>query len=810
MAPAPKHLHYIAISIFSFSAIVVQILFSRICSVVIYYHFAFAGITFTMLGLTAGALKVYTNPGRFTTEKVNAECAIHAITFAVALVIGTLLLVDIPGRILTLAEIYLNLWSISTTGACIMLGIAVMGIMLGVYGFIQAFIACGVSVTLLLTYFPAYTSRLYAVDLASAALGCMLVIVGLKFLDPVSILFLLAAMLSWLAWNLGKSTRTRNIMFAFCLLFGTQSLSYVVDAPIFKVRMGKFQLLNNLLFERWNTYSHVAIYPKLEQEPFGWGLSPALDRDKYPDNVQYFLKIDADAGTVLTKFNGDFNKIGYLKYDVINSAYHLRDIKHTAIIGVGGGRDVLSALVFGTDKITGIEINPAIFEALNKSFANFTGNLSAYPNVKLYNAEARSFINSHHESYDLVQISLIDTWATTAAGGLTLSENKLYTVDAWKEFLNHLDKDGILEVSRWYVTDEYNGEFYRMLSLAAAALKETEPGVDVRQHIIALNANNIVTLMVSKSPFTEGDMLKLKKICQKYQFTPLLTPNKPYDDIADKIASGSADQRFYDSLPLDVSPSVDDKPFFFNMYRMRNIMDNRSAGIFNIKNNNAIYVLFALVIITLGAFGYSVLWPLAKLYRLQREQIAGSGGLIVYFICIGLGFMFIEISQMQRLTIFLGHPVYGLAVILFTMLLFSGIGSYLVKSDTLRKSTYKIRSLLLCVLLLATDFATAPMMDMLRSYETTIRILSSVALLIPISLFMGMMFPLGVAAAEKKHAKLLPWFWALNGVASVFASAIAVVISMSYGISATYEMGVAFYVICFLISLQLGKKLSDI
>ena len=208
----------------------------------------------------------------------------------------------------------------------------------------------------------------------------------------------------------------------------------------------KGQPQTGTLFERWNTYSRVRVTALGETVPFGWGFA----RTPQTKIDQDYLDIDADASTVITRQDGDIGKLSYLKDDVINAAYLVQPPQDVAVIGVGGGRDILSALLFGAKRILGIEINPAIFEVLTDKFADFSGHLDRQPGVSLVNAEARSYINHSPDRYDLVQISLIDTWAATAAGGLTLTENRLYTVEAWDDFYRALKPGGLLSVSRWY------------------------------------------------------------------------------------------------------------------------------------------------------------------------------------------------------------------------------------------------------------------------------------------------------------------------------------------------------------------------
>jgi hypothetical protein len=798
----PNRLHYSAVAVLAAAMMAVQIVLSRIFSVIFYYHYAFAGVTIVMLGLTLGALRVYTRPDRFLSERLNAECAYHVLRAGLLLAASVLLLVDIPGWLIGLVGGYDNSERISN-------GLIVLSFCAGIFACVKAFIDIGVAVTLLLTYFPAFTSKLYAVDLASAALGCILVIVGLRYLDPIGIIFLLAMSLGFLAWRFRKASRevrganvTRAVALVLAVLCAVQVFSYMSGSPAFRVRIGKLVALESLLFERWNTYSHVAVFPEPIKKPEGWGFGSELNSENYPDVEQYKLAIDASASTVLTKFDGDFSKVAYLKYDVINLGYHLRPINHSAIIGVGGGRDVLSALAFGVDRITGIEINPAIFEALNEKFYDYTGRLTSYPSVRMANAEARSYINSTGNVFDLVQISLIDTWAATAAGGLTLSENKLYTREAWMEFLGRLDDDGMLAVSRWYVPGAHHGELYRMLALAVEALRSFKPDADIRNHLVVANSNHIVTLVVSKSPFTGEELNRFAGICGQYGFKPLLSSKHSFDSIADTIIAGNATRAFYDSLPLNYSPPTDDRPFFFNMARFGDVLFHESRDGPNLMNNSATYSLIFLLVATFVVMSYSVLWPFYKKYSEQKLCWSMCGPYVTYFICIGLGFMFIEMALMQRLSVFLGHPVYGLSVILFTMLLFSGIGSYTVKPTELGSQAFLRRPALLCLLLAGTGFAVAYAMPLLAHYNTAWRIVATIVMLAPISLFMGMMFPLGVGAASKDHAPLLPWLWALNGVASVFASITAVVVSMSYGINVAYVIGVCCYVLCALVSLR--------
>jgi hypothetical protein len=270
------------------------------------------------------------------------------------------------------------------------------------------------------------------------------------------------------------------------------------------------------LYEKWNSYSRVRVTgdPRLELPTLGWGLSPAMPRLGRLRQLQ--LDIDSNAGTLMTGYNGDLRTVEHLKYDVTNIGYYLRGDRNVLIIGAGGGRDVLSALAFGARSVTAVDINKDIIRTVNHRFGDFTGHLDRDPRVRFVNDEARSFVARSTDQFGTIQISLIDTWAATAAGAFVLSENSLYTVEAWTTFLRHLADDGLLSVSRWYFRDR-PAEMYRTTTLAVEALRAI--GVaDPRSHIAVVrnmrpaNASpwdtpdGVGTILVSRRPFTSAEL----------------------------------------------------------------------------------------------------------------------------------------------------------------------------------------------------------------------------------------------------------------------------------------------------------------
>jgi hypothetical protein len=767
--------YYFAIFVLASATLSYQILITRFFSVMLYYHFAFAAISLAMLGLTRGAMKVYSNPARYAPERVAAEFAHHATWFAIsgvgAMIVFLCLPLLIPGEYLTAA-------------------LAVTTI-----AFVLPFTEGGVCITLLLTRLPYGGGWLYAADLLGAALGCLGLIFALLVVDPVSATLWIGAFAACAGWvvaraagDVGHLRLSRTVVLTLVVVAFVHTGLAASGKTHLGVLWAKGSQQSGTLFERWNTYSRIRVRPLGETTPFGWGYA-------HPQQTkidQHLLDIDADAGTVITQLNGDIDKLSYLKDDVINAAYLVQQPTDVAVVGVGGGRDVLSALFFGAKHIRGIEINPAIFEVLTNKFADFSGHLDRQPGVSLVNAEARSYINGSSERYDLVQISLIDTWAATAAGGLTLTENRLYTVEAWDDFYRALNPGGMLSVSRWYKSDAHRGEFYRLVAIAASALqRQGVPAAELSHHVVAANVGDVVTVITRPDALTDAQWQGARTRLLAQGFKILLGPDVTYDAVTSRLLSGTADAAFFESLPENVAPSTDDNPFFFYTARLRDAVTTYSSLFGN--NNAAITLTRSLVILTLLACIYYIIVPFLGLAR--RIPLSTLTPPVAYFSAIGMGFMLIEISQMQRLMVFLGHPVYSLGVVLFTILLFGGIGSATVSARTPRPSAVIVRVVALVTTLLVAGWLTPVVATWARSEATDMRILVSVLLLAPPAFCMGMMFPLGLNI-WRRHSELLPFFWSANGITSMFASVLGMALSIEIGIANTYALGVCFYVVC--------------
>lgn len=790
---SPTRATFAGIFTVALATLMYEVLLTRIFSVTMWYHFAFVAISVAMFGMTVGALIVYLRPAAFGPDQVRRQLARAAVALPFALVLSFLTELSVP---FIVHPSIVALYAIVFTYAVVAV----------------PFVVSGVVVSLILTRYTTMVSRLYAIDLAGASLGCVLVIYVLEWTDGPTAVFVVAFLASLGGIALaaeGGSRGLRRLAVASAVGLGLFAAGHTAlvwkQFPVLRILYIKGAFEARPLYEKWNSYSRVRVTGDLTrtEPPYAWGLSR-----RYPKDArikQLHLDIDVNAGTVILPFDGRLEPLEHLRYDVTNVGYYLRPNPSVLVVGTGGGRDILSALLFGAKSVTGVELNRDIIETVTKRYGDFTGHLDRDARVRFVNDEARSFVARDPRRYDFVQISLIDTWAATAAGAFVLSENSIYTTEAWETFLHHLSDRGILSVSRWYFRQQ-PAEVYRLVTLAASALERV--GVrEPRRHMIVIRnstsmglaaderPDGVGTLLLSRTPFTPEDVQRLRDVSASLDFDVVLTPDEAADPTFVRLAAGGDQGRFLASLPLNVAAPTDDSPFFFQMLRIKDMLNWRLLSQGKASHNmQAVFVLgallFAVTLLTALCIGV----PLAL--RSSPAGLGGHGSLLAFFAAIGLGFMLIETSQMQRLIVVLGHPTYGLSVVLLALLLSSGIGSYTthgVVGDMRRRGTWRLVVLLAVLMLFGV--ATPWVVRAFAGSTTPVRIAMSVLMLAPPGFLMGMAFPLGMKVADERSPELTPWLWGVNGAMSVLASVLAIAVALTWSISAAFWAGCGCYLV---------------
>jgi hypothetical protein len=785
---------YAGLFLVTLATLMYELLLTRIFSVTMWYHFAFVAISVAMFGMTVGALLVYLLPSFFTAEQAKAHLAWSGLLFGISMPLSFLTHLSIP---FNPQKSVVGLYSVALTYVVIAV----------------PFVFSGICVCLALTRFPDRINRLYAADLAGAAVGCVLLIATLIVTDGPTAVLMVAALVTLGAFFFavdGASARLRRLALVLTIGLGTLAAGHTIlvhrQAPVLRLVWVKGQMedVEDTLYERWNSFSRIRVLtgdPRLKK-PTGWGLSSTYTSER--PMQQLGMNLDATAGTVLTGFRGDLQEIEHLKYDVVNIAHYLRPQSRVLVVGTGGGRDILSALAFDQPFVLGVEINQNVISAVNDRFGDFTGHLDRHPRVAFVNDEARSYAARNTDPFDIIQVALIDTWAATSAGAFVLSENSLYTVEAWEIFLKRLTPRGVLTFSRWYFRDR-PGEVYRLTALASSALSRM--GVeDPRRHLLIVRhlrkdtagkdePEGVGTILVTRDPLTDADVMLMEDVARRMDFDLVLSPRFAIDEIFSQLASGKDLQAFTAAFPINIAPPTDDAPFFFNMLRLRSILqkDLWEQGQMGI-NMKAVVILGILLATVVVLTSLCVVVPLVLTTR--PGTLRGSLPFFAFFAAIGFGFMLVEISQMQRLIIFLGHPTYGLSVVLFALLLSSGIGAWFTERAPMSGSVGRGRARLIALLLVLAVFgaSTPHLVQVFQGSGTVVRIALAVATLFPLGLFMGMAFPLGMAAVAARRPELAPWLWGINGATSVCSSVVAVAIALSFGISTAFWTGFACYV----------------
>jgi spermidine synthase len=674
------------------------------------------------------------------------------------------------------------------------------------------FCVAGVVVSLALTRSPFPVGRVYGVDLAGAALGCLGALLLLNRTDgPTAVLWVsvMLALAAYLFTRARIGTRagryrpcmwllSRSHLVLLVLLGGLigNALSPYRLRPLFV----KGQWEAPALFEAWNSFSRVAVFRHPSSAPHMWGPSPYFRAAQWPIEQRH-LNIDGDAGTVSYRLDGDIAQAAFLQYDVTHFAYFLPQRQRAAIIGVGGGRDMLAARVFGIPQITGVEINPIFIDLLTREpgFADYAA-LHRLDGMTFEVDEARSWFARTEQTFDVIQMSLIDTWAATGAGAFTLSENGLYTVEAWRIFLSRLTPDGVFTVSRWYAPGAVN-ETGRMISLAMATAFEmglAEP----QRHLMLVSSGSIATLVLSRTPLSSSHLDILEQAAKTMGYRILASPRTaPASDVLRRIlACGNREEldRYTGRLALDLTPSTDERPFFFNQLPLYHPLQTARLALATLRtgvtsgNLLATATLLTLFLLSSVAVAATIVIPLRPALPEIGRTLASAG--TAYFFLIGIGFMSTEIGLVQRLSVFLGHPIYALSIVLFSLILTTGVGSLL--SDRLPLDTglkFAVWAVVLGGYLFGLPFWLPTVALEYDGAILIVRALVCVAVITPAGTLMGYGFPTGMRLISAIDSGPTPWFWGINGAASVLASTLAVACSMAFGINTTLVIGAMCY-----------------
>ena len=758
---------FLGIFLLTLSVLMLELSLTRLFSATMYYHFAFMAISLALFGSGASGVFIYIVQNRLKEEKTGRWLAIFSMLYAVSVIFALIIIFENPLTLEGSSENYYRLGIIYAATSL-------------------PFFFAGCAITLAITRLASDISRLYLFDLAGAALGCLLLIPVLNAIGAINIVIVVGAIggLAAILFSLaGENHRAVAGIAALLTVALAGFAAYNASTKAVDIRMSKGLEEKRILFSKWNSFSRITVEGDLRS------------------HVE--IKIDADAATGIVPDGGDTARHQIERTSIASLAYNLKPDANVAIIGPGGGYDVTTALVFGARKITAVEINPIIALDVMSSepFKTYNGGIYQHPKVQLEVDEGRSFIRRSADRYDVLQATMVDTWAATAAGAFSLTENNLYTVEAFKDYATHLTDDGIFTMTRWYF--EPPDQLLRLISLTRAMMSElniTNP----ERHIMLMrdarggSDRTPATFLFKKSEFTDEEVQRLEAVARSNSFQLLYTPLTQPDNVFTQMVKAPDPATVWDAFETNVNPTYDNNPFYFNSIRLGNLTRAlRGVGEWQ-KTNLGTFVLFALLAITTVLVFLFILLPLLFVRsRAMTGDPQGRMPYLFYFACLGAGFIIVEVAMIQKFILFLGHPVYALAVILFSLLTFSALGSYLsgrFNQATLRTNLVKLLFVLVAVVFLYI-LLLPPIFYGLVSLPLAARIVIAVLTMAPLALLMGMPMPIGIKLLSKHSPQIIPWAWGVNGATSVMGSVAALVIAILTGFNQALIVGAAIYLL---------------
>lgn len=776
----------IGIFLLSFSVLAFEITITRILSVILYYHLAFMVISLAMLGLGAGGVYVYFS--KKLREKTDFFISLFTLLSSISIVFSLVLTLSLPFKLSVPIKTFFDFWFLYLL-------------------FTLPFFFAGLSFSLIFFKLSKQISKVYFFDLIGGGMGALLIVPLLSLLDGPTLVIFIAFLTALSSFFFGLNFQKRfKIICGILIIFLLSLVFFNFYYQVIKVSYVKGGKERNLIYQKWSPVGRVVVSPMKENTIHAWGLSQNYKPEKYPEQLQ--IMIDGAAGTNLEKITENLEKdLGHLKYDLTSLAYYIAPKSRSLIIGFGGGRDILTSLLFGFKEIEGVEINPVMKEIICQRFKDYSGKICQMENVKLITAEGRSYLAQSKREYSLIQLSLIDSWAATVAGAYNLSENSLYTKEAFLEYFKHLEENGILSISRFIF--EPPQQTIRALSLCRAAWEESgiknfERNIMIFKTPVFYNKDLFVSnLMCKKSAFTDEEIKKAERIAKEMGFEIVYTPQGKKDNYFTKFILASDKEQFYKNYPFRIEPPTDNEGFFFHMLKLKDFW-----RIFNFKNIEGgqlhnYYSIFILITILIIASLLSIFFIFLPLFFQKTKFLSPKKEVlryILYFAFLGFGFMLIEISLIQRFSIFFGHPIYSIIIALFSILLFSGIGSFLSGKLNIRISKAISALILTGVVFLIFSLFFFQIQGSLISKSFL-----SILFLAPLGLFMGMPFPLGVNLLDKKDRQLISWAFGINCITSTTGSVLTLILYINSGFRITFLTSLVFY----LFALFAIKKLEE-
>jgi spermidine synthase len=669
------------------------------------------------------------------------------------------------------------------------------------------FFFSGLTVATALSRAASQAGKVYFSDLIGASTGAMLPLLLYPLIGPTgavmaaAFLGLVAGIVLWWSLGLKRVSSVTAVLSGLSLLLLS---GYLLAPSLYEMRLSPYKGLMvalrypnaQHLSTRFNVLSRIDVV-RSPAVRFAPGLSLTYTGQLPP---QIGFTIDGDQLYAVTE-DRDLENMTFLLYLPSAAPYSLRVPQKVLIMEPGGGLDVMTALYFNVPSIEVIERNPALLEVVRQPAPNFASRIYEDPRVKIHLAEPRSYLSARDDTYDIIILSPLHTLGASSAGLHGFSEEYRMTREAILQYYHHLSKDG------WLMMTHYLQPVPIQEPRLAATLIETIENLgtaDADQRLAVLRSWGTITLLLKHDVITPDEIKRLKAFSENLRFDldyyPGIKPEEAnrfnrfpqaiYYQLFDRLLDPDRRAVLYRDYPFNIEPVTDDRPFFGYVLKLGSLKEAyhlaRKKWLFLINSGFLIPVML-LQAIFLAAVLIMVPTALVKKPVNILSKSKSNKYILLYYILIALSFMGVEIAMIQRLILFLGHPVFAVSVVLTGLLLFAGLGSLLTGTDRLKSLRVHRVLMILSVTIVAEGIGLPYILSNMMALPIAGRFVIGAILLAPLGILMGMPFPLGIAYLKNSNQEnMIPWVWAANGSTSVVAAIFTVMLAMEVGFTGVF------------------------
>lgn len=679
------------------------------------------------------------------------------------------------------------------------------------------FFFAGLTLSLVFSHYTQQIQKLYFWDLLGAALGCVLLIPLLPRIGAVGSLQVVAG-LSLLACfvfciNDDRKNKAVKAIVGFCAIMVIVYPFTRESIETFKPHMNKrsYAKLENKISAGtwWDPISKIDV---LDTEQVGQKRKWIA----YDGGTQssYFYPFDGDFELLRENIRNEYYKHFWNIYVAASHYLKADSDARVLIIGSAGGQELKAALTYNPSEVDAIELVGTVVELGKTKFADYIGNIMNDPRANVIEGEGRSYLRSSNKQYDIIQMFSNHTSSSIAAGSGSMQANYLQTVDAYKEYFSHLSDNGVLHINHHV--------YPKMVATASRAWAEMGR-TNFRRHVFVSENHGVrdglPTMLIKMQPWTSDELNRVKSLLAKFYFP--VDPSKDSSFLGEEFFTGKLPQILIDKVPYRIEEPTDDKPFFNSLrINLDTLPENDASiavnysvsGLLNFQKSKGFPIdVIHLFITAAAALIFAVFFTLVPMLfaRSGKEKWQGKANFMIYFCCLGLGFIVFELVFIQIFMKLIGYPLYTYTTVLFTFLFGAGLGS--LASEKLRLIETKRFYLPFAGILastLLTVFYQQLLFDIALQFDTSIRIAISVLMIFPLAFFLGMPFPLGLLTIKDKPIGTVAWAWALNGLFTVAGGVFCAIFAVYFGFTATMMVALASYLCAYLVFRPLTTQLS--